>query len=488
MGKIRWDLIALMLIIGTLFIVRMSLSASVPTLNYDSYLLVRDVEHILETGRPLHDDALSVTGTKRIGSPIFSYIMALFVSFSPLMYKILPNLLIVLLLVPVFIIAKQLTKSKVAAILAALLAGTAPAVFSMYLNLPDALPFAALLFFTILAMVHDPDRYLTWIIWLTIFLTFLHPIAFILVLTLLVRVILLRLEGFGVDKRVNELFFFTLLLTLWFHILIYKEVLFREGIRVIWQNLPVKYAALQFQPVTWIGTLYALGVVTFFFGTLGAHHALFEKRVKNAFTIASAAIGIALLMLLQLIELQVGLFLLSILLAIMAAYGLRVTAKYIAKTKVAWIAYPVTLVVLFIFVFTAILPALVDAKASIRAPTQEDVEAFEQIRLPHDAVLLTTVREGAAVQYFSGKRTLTDNDFLLMKHGDELVKDIESVYTARFSTTIVNKAAKLGFSHILFSNDAEIEYNRGRIFVENPRCLTYEILPNDVRLYKVRCT
>jgi hypothetical protein len=100
-------------------------------------------------------------------------------------------------------------------------------------------------------------------------------------------------------------------------------------------------------------------------------------------------------------------------------------------------------------------------------------------------VLLTPVDEGAAVQYFSGRRTLTDSDFLLVNNGDVLINDINSIYTSHFSTPVVTRADRLGITHILLSRRAISEYNRTMLYSEG-NCLEATQLPNGV-LYTITC-
>jgi hypothetical protein len=112
--EFRWDILVLAMLLLLLFAVRMEISASTESLSYDSYLTVRDVEHIREHWTPLRDDSLSVTGAKRIFNPVFDYLLAAAVMISPLMYKALPNLFMVLLLIPLYFRARRLTRSSAA--------------------------------------------------------------------------------------------------------------------------------------------------------------------------------------------------------------------------------------------------------------------------------------------------------------------------------------------------------------------------------------
>ncbi|MBR9700589.1 hypothetical protein GOV11_01865 [Candidatus Woesearchaeota archaeon] len=488
--RVRWEYIILAVLLVALFWVRMEISAGTESLSYDSYLVLRSVNSIHETGSHLAEDSLSVLSPARVRTPVFDYILAALTLITPAMYKILPNLFMVLLLIPVYFLARQITKSPAASLISVVLAGTGEFIFSSYLNTPSATPLAAILLLAIIAMLGDPAKYLEWIIALTLLLTFLHPLIFLVVLSLLVIILLLKLEGFGMDSRINELFFFTLLIAIWFYVLIYKNALFADGLRLIWQNLPVQYAASRFESVTLLSALYGMGVITFLFGILGAYHVLFESRMKASFGVVGASFAIGVAMLLRLVEFRIGMLLLTALLSILAGYGLLVSTRYLRKTKLPWAVYPFGIFVVFLFVFTALLPALSAANNQImQAPSADDVTAFRALKsmVPQNAVVLTTVREAWAVQYFSQRRTLADADFLLVSNADELVSDTHAVYTGRFTTGVVDKSEKWEFSHILFSGDAARQYDRVGIQITDEVCLPSKSLSVRAKVYTVAC-
>lgn len=488
--RFDWGIVALVVIMALLFWVRMSLSMSAPYLSYDSYLTVRSVEHIHDTGVPLRDDPLSITGKTRITNPPYDYLLALVTLASPLMYKAFPNLLLVLLLIPVYLITRRITRSSVMGIIAALLAGSGPVLFARYLNTPLSLPLALLLTVIILALLHDPEKYLFLLIFCSIALAFTHPLIFVLALAFLIMILLLRVEGYGVDERVNELFFFTILLAVWFYVLVYKKALFEFGITTVWQNLPHEYLTMAFGDLSLLAIMYGLGIVTFLFGTLGMYHALFENREKESYIIIAPIIAVALLLLVRLMPLSLGIVVLTPLLSILAAYGIGVTGDYLRRTKIPWTVYPLALLLVVFFVFSAVLPALANANRALQeVPSQNDVTMYKEVGvlLPRDAVLLTTIREAAAVQYFSRHTVVTDDDFLLVHNGDELVNDIDSVYTSRFAFSIISKAEKLRYTHVLFSSAAAVQYARDRLLIDDDDCVTATPISNGAWLYAISC-
>jgi hypothetical protein len=129
----------------------------------------------------------------------------------------------------------------------------------------------------------------------------------------------------------------------------------------------------------------------------------------------------------------------------------------------------------------------VDAQDTLRdAPTFEEIATYRALNLPAGAVLLTMPHEAPAVQYYAGVIALSDDYFLMTEHGDELLQDIDTVYTARFSSQIVNNARKWGFTHILFTRTSAIHYGRTGIFAEGT-CLSTVPLGAQMGLTAVTC-
>lgn len=486
----RWDGIALFVLLSGLLWLRLSLAFDVPTLSFDSYLTVRQVESVLDTGTPIYRDALSVTGHHRIGSPFFFYLLAAGVWFTPLWYKLFPNLCMVLALVPVFFLAKKITKSPLVALFAVLLAGTGPLVFAHGLISASSSTLALCILISIIAMLSNPERHLGWFLGGAIILTFLHPLSFLLVLSLLVVLILLRIEGFGINRKVTELFVFTLFLSTWFLAVVYKRAFVTEGVRIIWQNLPPEYFQLSFSAVDGVSLLYGLGVLTFLFGVLGAYHVLFEERVKEAYGVIGASIAVAFALLLRVIPVELGMVVLSTLLAIMAGRGLQICGEYLRMTRTPWIVWPAGMFMIFLFVLTALLPTLSNARDALAdAPTATDVIAYSSLReeLPPNAVLLTSIKEAYFVQYIAGVRTLTDEDFLLVENSEELVSDIDAVYTSRFISPVLTRSEKLGMQYILFSQTTGRLYSRNEILFTDTGCIPKKEIAESLYLYKIIC-
>ncbi len=472
-GK-RWYIVILGVFLLALFLIRMNIAMSTPYLSYDSYLEVRSVEHIQETGFPLRLDALRSDGASRLLRPLFSYFLAGTILLSPLMYKIIPNLFMVLALIPVYLLARKLTDSEFAALVAVILAGTGPIFFASYLVTPSAVPLVIFLILTMVYLFQDPEHHLFSLILCAIVLTFIHPLIFVLVLSLLIMMLLLRLEGFGIDGRVNELFFFTMLLSVWFYVVVYKNVLFNLGAKTIWQNLPTSYATPIFTGISTLSLMYGLGIITFLLGIFGIYYALFVGKEKTMYIVIAPIFAIASLLSLQLIPLTIGTLILTPFLAILASYGLFISKEFIEKTKFPWVQYPLMAIILFFFIFGAIIPALANANQELQqVPTKADIDSYIGLRqvLPNSAVLLTTPHEAYVVQYFANQKTVTDEDFLLVKNSNELISDIDTVYTARFTLSAIGKAEKLGATHIIFSSDAKKQYVRDRLLFDAPACM-----------------
>jgi hypothetical protein len=487
--RVRWDIVVLIALLSALLWTRMEFATQTPTLSYDSYHLVRSVEHIFEHGTPLRIDPLSITGHVRVTNPIFEYFLAAAILVSPVFYKLLPNLFMVLLLIPLYLLALRISQSRIAALVTVLLAGTAPVSLGSYLVTPAAAPIAAFLLFMIILLLHDTKKYLLAIIALTLLLAFLSPLVFLLVVALLAITVLLRVEGFGIDRRLGELFFFTLVLALWFYVLVFKQALFTHGANIIWQNLPARVVEQMFRNVTFFDAITGIGVISFLLGTIGAYYALFEQRERSAYAVIGTMMAVVAALLLRIVSLELGLLLLGLLLAVMAGQGLLVSVQYLRRTKAPWLVYPFAILIIGLFFLSALLPAIVDARESIEdTPSASDISIFKRLSadLMPGEIVLAPISEAAAVQYYSNRTTYTDADFLLVSNGDMLTNDVDAVYTARFSTNIVSRSASMGFTHVLFTRQAAIAYGREELLVQGS-CIVPQMI-GDAILYRITCT
>ncbi len=99
-----------LIVLGTLAI-RLLFAFSTPAFTYDSYFHLRQVEAITETGFPRFQGELSYGGRDMRFLPFFHYIAALFTLFFPLelVGKILPNVLLSLLPIVVYLITREIT-------------------------------------------------------------------------------------------------------------------------------------------------------------------------------------------------------------------------------------------------------------------------------------------------------------------------------------------------------------------------------------------
>src|SRR3989338_8035882 len=105
---------------------RLYFTLTIDTFNDDvAYFHERSVEYILENKLPMSYDSLSYGGKGNAYPFVYHYLLAFFSLLFPLeiVLKIIPEILLSLLVVVVFLIAKELTNDNKASLLSALMAG-----------------------------------------------------------------------------------------------------------------------------------------------------------------------------------------------------------------------------------------------------------------------------------------------------------------------------------------------------------------------------
>jgi hypothetical protein len=487
MKRVAWEWILITVLLITVFTIRLDLSLETTELTYESYTTVRAVEHLLETRNVLSEDELSVLSSVKIRSVFFDYFLAFFVLLFEDAFKIVPNLFSTLLILPVYFLTKRLTKKRRIAFLASILTSMSPFVFGTYLNTVSTVPLVSFLILTILAMLHNTEKYLYPLLICIIILTFLSPLVFVFIFAICSTIALLKLERFSIDKKLQELLLFSSVLGIWFHIIQYKDVLFAGGVRALWRNLPASFSAIYYPQLSALDILYGVGVVSFLFGVLGMNQGLFENRNKQTLPLIGTILSIFILLLFRVLELKIGLFLIAPLLSILAAQSILFTYHYLERTNFPWVRFPLFVAVAILFIFTAILPSLSTAQKQLDSvPSQTDIRSFRLMQVPEEAVLLTTLRESAAVQYFAEQKTLSDTEFLLFPKGNELVNDIDSIYTSRFVTALVQLSEKWNIQYILFTSDAKKQYARDGLQISDSECLEEQRAGNNT-IYEVLC-
>nr|MCK4929735.1 glycosyltransferase family 39 protein [Nanoarchaeota archaeon] len=459
--------------------------------DYDAYNALRQVEHIKETGVPLFKDSLSYSGRTFITPPFFYYLLAAFSFFLPLVLvaKLIPSIAFSALIIVIYLIAKHMTKNRTAAFIAAFFSGFVPIIYTT-LNQVSVYSLSLLLIFllsyTFLRIEQKGFAVLSIILTVALLLT--HTSVFILLISFLVYFLILRLGKQKLNTKEVEVTLFLFFLALWFNLLLYKKAFFLHGIRFIWQNIPAPLLSSYFQEISFLGVIYAVGIIPLLLGVYAVYHTLFKTRNRAASLYISFAIVSFLMLWFKLIPFKTGLLFLSINLILLSAYSLKIILVSIAKTKIPRLSGIIAGLFIILFVITTLTPFITTIKTEI--PSLQDIGALEWVKnnTEQDAVVLGRVEEGFLINYIAKRKNVADSNFLFINNINQRYNDVNKLFTLRLKSEAVRLINKYDIDYLLLSTKSIEEYNINKLFYAEEDCFEL-VYDKDALIYEfMGCT
>ncbi len=462
--------VALVVLTLIVFALRLVVSFQVAEPSYESYFALVQADSIRENGLPRYDDPFSYQGRRFAFDPGFHYVIAAATLLVPeqLAVKILPNLFMALLVPLVYLIGHNLTKNRPVSLLTSLFAGLSPALFITGINeatsMSLALPVMAALLLALLDLEQHPRRALL----LTAALTLLSPLIWLVLLAELVYLLILAAERLNITLAHLEIAFVTLLMAAWYTLITYKEALYRHGFAILSESLPATVRAATFEQFTLLAMLYAVGIVPLALGAFALYYSTFEQRNRKVLFVASLGLVALLMAVVQQLPLEPALILLSLVFVILAAPGSSAVLRYFRQTRFNSVnAALVTIVVLF-FLLTSLLPALVQGIYPGSSPTPDELAAAEWLgTTSEDSVILAAPRNGFLLNHVAQRQYVADEAYLLSTNPDEILSDIDTIYTTPGKVAATELAEKYQASHILVGPVENDQYDQIGIILED---------------------
>lgn len=482
------------LLLALLFIAfagfRIAIAFSEPTLTYDGYQQLRYTEYTAHTGLPMFSDPLD--GRQHVYSPVYHYLIAPFALFmgGVVALKFLPNILFATTLLFVYFITNELTRSRASSILAAILAGFTPIIFSQFINDGSPLTLAIPLFFLTLYGLLDIKRRLPVIIICGILLGLISPLIFLLVAGIGVYLVILAAERLPTDQSYIETLVFLLFFGLWSTLILFKEPFMQYGFSAIYAYLPEAFRSTYFTQFTAITAVATIGVLPLAFGGVASYHTLFNTRIKKILLLTSIAAAVILAIIVRIVDIRIGTLLLALLLSILAGQGFSLLSRYFDKTKIPASKYVIIGVLLLFFLFSSVLPALSLAGARAEdTPPRELLGSLNWIRenTPEGSRILAIPKEGFVVEYQAERPVLIDRDFLLVNNIDTLYSETETIYRSRFAIPALTRLNQYGIRYILFSKEASRAYARSELAYADHECYSPVFQNDEAKVYEVLC-
>ena len=476
---------------------RLYISFQSPEFSSDqSYFVLRQVEQITYTGTPLYNDDLSYGGRTFIFPPIFYYLLAFFNLFLPLtiVAKVIPNILASLLVIIVFMIAKEITRNDNVALFSAFISGFIPIYFVETVNTVSLYSLAIpLIFATIyyLIKMQSEKKYALHVVLLIGLMSRVHASIFIVLIGLLFYLLIMKLEKMKVSTSEIEIILFSVFIIFWSQFILFKEAFLIHGTSIIWQNTPLIYLSSEFAKFSLASAIYAIGVIPLFFGFYVVFKRLFQKKKKQDYLLISFTVSILLILLLRFISIKPGLMFLGVLLVLLFAIYCKSFLVYMTKTKFYKSKYLLTVLLVGIFIFNSIIPSFDLGLRSLKeSPTESDIEAFNWLKnnTPETSTILTTLREGHALTYFTNRKNVIDDNFILIENIDQRLEDIDRIYSTVFLTDAIPLLNKYSVDYIILTNKARFYYNiKDIVYTEDKKCFSEVYNSDDIKIYESKC-
>ncbi len=459
----------------------------------DAYFVLRQVDHIRQTGFPLFRDTLSYGGRTYVFLPLFHYILAFFSLFMGTVNaaKIIPNVFATSLVFIVFLIVRHLTKDDRIAILSAFISGFLPIYISETINsatvLSMIIPMTFLLFYFMLRIRSKKYIYY-YLIALSVFIL-LSPYSILFILAILLYYLFSWVEGFKPTRTEIEITVFSLFLAIWFYSIFYRDALLMHGFSVIWQNIPSEVINQFYSGVNILDAIYQIGLIPLLAGIYITYHYIYKTKRKPFYLTLSLMIIILALLLLRYIQLKLGLVFIGVILTILFGEFLLYASEYLGRTKFARYRNHLFVLLLVVFILTSFIPSLEYADRKI---TESDpggkvfaLQFLQNISNPDEAVV-GSVFDGHLITYLAKRKNIIDSNFLLVD-ATERLQDVRTIYTSAIQSTPIDLMDKYHAGYIVLTDEAKKYYNITRISYVDDSCFPMIFSSKDVIVYQKKC-
>ncbi len=462
----------------------------------EAYFNIRHTQYILDNAKPMSYDDLSYSGRQIQYPPLFHYLLAVFSLIFPIavVAKILPAIFAVAASFVIYLISYEMTKDNVAALFSALFSAFIPIFFQRTLNSASVYSLAILMFFLIiycLIKLREERAYLVYFVFLSVLFPLTHPVSFLFLLSLLIYSLTLVSESLIIRRTLKEAIIFSTLSILFIQFLIFRKSFLTNGPSILWQNIPQYVLDMQLNNFSLTQSIYSIGILSSIFGAIAILLIVFTSRKDSHILLVSVVLSTLASILMKLISLEEGLLFLSLTLALLSSISISKLLNYLDITKIAskksYIVYSIVLLSLISFVVPSIFAAR-EVMASV--PEKIDIEALEWIgnNLEGDLVIAAMPEEGNLVSYYTGKKNVADEYYVLAPDPERRLRSLESLYRTGSEFEALDIAQNNNIDIIFISEKAKSKYGIEDLsYVDGVRrCFDRRKYDDFAKIYQVR--
>ena len=474
-------LVIFLLVLGT----KLYFAFQTPDFNSSAYFEQRQIESVLNTGFPISWDELSYSGRFSITSPVYYYIMSFFASIIgiSLTMKILPNLLVSLLVIVIYLIVKQITKNSLSSISCAFFVGFIPILTSLTLLTASIYSLAFLLIFLALYFFINIKNKRNWSYFLLIilFLPFVHPITSLMLLGLIFYIILMKLDGFKLSKIEIETVMFSIFYTILALFLQYKEALIKNGATIVWQNIPTQLYRFHVSVLLYVA---AVGLIPLVFGTYTIYKYTFEVTKSSVHVFIGLALATFLMLWLKFIQPSVGLTMIAICLVILSGEGLKLLVEHLERTKFGSLKFLIFSIIFIVFISSSVNHSIRVQHNEVKNVVDSDLlDGLEWIKMntPINSVVFGTLEQGHLITGISKRKNVIDNNFILVNKPSKVLEEVNEIFSSSSMVSSIKILNKYSVNYLIIDRENEPE------IISNKNCFKEEYDANKYLIYESLC-
>lgn len=461
--------------------------------NDDSaYFVLRNVENIKETGKPLFNDELSYGGRYSLFPPLYYYFLSIMNNIlGDIAFKIIPSLLFSSLVFLVYFISKEFTEDEDSILFASLISAFIPFFISRTIN--NISIFSAALFIILLITLSliklNNKKYLNLFMGLSILFPLIHNMAFLFILSLFIYFILLIIESKKLEIIKREAILFSLFIILVIGFLFFRDAFLLNGFKVIYQNTPSNLLQNYFSGIVIEDLILNFGLIPLLFGIFGVIYS-FIKRKDNTLFLTSMILTTSFLLVFRLINFSLAVIFLGILLSIMSSIGFESFFKYIRLTKFSGYFNSIKYSIFILILIMIVVPSYIKANESNdNVLTDNELSALLWLKeqTSEDSIIMSSHQEGNYITQIAKRKNVIDDNFMLVKNIDQRYNDVEMVFTATSQVKALQALNKYKVSYVYFSDRTKQIYNIDEIAYTDDNCFKEVYRTEGARIYKVRC-
>lgn len=455
--------------------------------SYESFEGIRQVEHVLSTGKVIFQDTLSYQGRIKTNGILFDYVAALVSLLIPtlIVFKYGWIILYALIIWITYLISRRLYNDRWIAVMVSGLMALSPTIFATYLHTFSNESLFILVYVLLLFTIFDIEKRSGMLFVILMVIAILMSAAtWVVLLGLIAYFILLKIESLPVKKHEIEVFIFSSVFALWLNLILFKKLFVQSGFGALWSGIPAEILVTKFPGLSPALIIASIGVVPLILGIYGMYSSLFEERKRHIMLLSSITIVILISMWLGFVDVVLGFFLATFNVIIISGYTLLRVKKYFKKTvivKLKWVAV-IVMILLTIINFVPVL--FVDANT----PSQDEIDTLLALRqiTPYGSTILGNIVEGYLISAVASRKNFYDENFLQAPDTQRRYDDAKTIFLSQSQTTVLSKLSSNHITYVYLSPLTKSQYST-RLFAES-NCFAPIFQTNTTEVYELVCS